>query len=70
MTDTADDALYKAKLRASLANESTNDALAAQNLNTPKRWTEAQEIDLVQKMHGTTEQRIQRLIEDANNGRI
>lgn len=65
----ARDALAMAKIRANLANEHTEYA-KAQTEHAPKKWSEAEAAELVQKLHGTTEQRIQRLIDDANNGTL
>ncbi|MFJ2541557.1 hypothetical protein [Microbacterium sp. NPDC087589] len=67
--DAARDALYMAKIRANLANQNS-ESVKAQTANAPKRWSEAQEAELVQKLHGDAEARIQKLIEDANNGNL
>jgi hypothetical protein len=67
--DAAKDALYMAKIRANLANQNT-DSARAQTEHAPKQWSTADEAELVQKLHGTTEARIAKLIEDANNGNL
>lgn len=58
--------LAMAKIRASLANERTNEAQAAEKANAPKAWTATEEAELVNKLHGTPEERIQKLIDQAN----
>lgn len=64
--DEYDERLSKARLDESKRNTRENAAIAASTANLPKKWTEAEETALMLKQHGTAEQRIARLIEEAN----
>lgn len=60
-------ALYRARLRESLRNEATNPATAAEREHAPKAWNEAEEADLVNRLYGSEEERLAKLLDEANH---
>ncbi|MER7447073.1 hypothetical protein [Microbacterium sp. NPDC097977] len=70
MTDsTPDDALYMARIRANLANQNT-DAARAQVEHAPRQWSATEEAEFIRKNYGSDEDRIAKLIRDANDGKL
>lgn len=69
---TADD--DNARLRAIIADARRSDpvrdaALAAEREYAPKAWTQAEEAELVEHMHGTDAERLAKLVDEANHSR-
>lgn len=58
--------MYRARLRESIRNERSNPAMAAEREHAPRAWTDAETVDLVAGMYGTEEERLAKLIEEAN----
>lgn len=59
------DDIFRAKINASLANRS-NPAVAADTAHAPERLTAEQEAEFVAKTYGAEEERLQKLIDEAN----
>lgn len=61
-----DDKRLRAIIADSRANNRTNPAVNADTEHAPVAWTEAEEAEFVSKTYGSAEERIAKLIEEAN----
>lgn len=61
-----DDARLRAMISDSTRNERVNEAVAADVAHKPAEWTPEQEAELIQRLHGTDAERLDRLIAEQN----